>query len=101
MQIFSQTAHQRGHGCELESFAAHQLSEDVDGVKVLSVHSVLLKLGHVLPVLQRQADLHRGQKRKFTKCVTEPLNPGRQVCAAVQTCSEGEVVWLWYRLYSR
>lgn len=52
-----QAAHQSGHGSKVERFEGHQLSEDVDGVVVLSVHSVFLKLLHIVPVLQRQTDL--------------------------------------------
>lgn len=51
------SAHSNGHGSEDESFLEHQLSEDVNDVVVLSIDSVLLKLLHVLPVLQRQTDL--------------------------------------------
>lgn len=46
----------------MKSFAAEHLLEDVDSIPVLSVPGVLLKPLHVLPVLQRQADLRRRRR---------------------------------------
>lgn len=50
-------AHLGGHGGEVERFMEHELSKDEGAVMVLRVGSVLLKLLHLLPVLQRQSDL--------------------------------------------
>lgn len=55
--VAEQAAHQGGHRSEVKRFLAEHLLEDVDSVPVLSIPGILLKLLHVLPVLQRQADL--------------------------------------------
>lgn len=57
-------AHQSGHGGEVERFVQHELPQDVNDVEVLSVHGVLLKLLHVLPVLQCQTDLQKETHKK-------------------------------------
>lgn len=43
----------------MESLTEHELSEDECGVEVLSGRSVLFKLLHFIPVLQRQSDLRQ------------------------------------------
>lgn len=55
--MVEQAAHQGGHCSEVKRSLAQHLLEDVHSVPVLSVPGILLKLLHVLPVLQRQADL--------------------------------------------
>lgn len=55
--MVEQAAHQGGHCSEVKSFTAEHLLEDVDSIPVLSIPGILLKLLHVFPVLQRQADL--------------------------------------------
>lgn len=57
MSIAQRAAHQGGHRSEVKSFMAEHLLEDVHSIPVLSIPGILLKLLHVFPVLQRQADL--------------------------------------------
>lgn len=62
--------HQSGHSSEVESFEKHQPVQDVDGIMVLSFHSVFLKRLHIFPVLQRQPDLQSETRERYRKLYT-------------------------------